>query len=94
MLPFVPRSGLYFIARVEIVLVAIIAYVSFLVFVVPVRAAPAQAAGIVETVEVTDLAGRIVRVKKGVSRMILGEGRQLYGLAVLDRDDPFRRIVG
>jgi iron complex transport system substrate-binding protein len=56
-------------------------------------AAP-PAPGAAETVEVTDLAGRVVRVKKGVSRMILGEGRQLYGLSVLDRGDPFKRVVG
>ena len=43
---------------------------------------------------VTDLAGRTVKVKKGVDRMILGEGRQLYGLAVLDRENPFQRVVG
>jgi iron complex transport system substrate-binding protein len=93
-LTLVPRSGLHFIARVETTLVALMVCASFLGFALPTRAAPAQAAGIVETVEVTDLAGRTVQVKKGVSRMILGEGRQLYGLAVLDRDDPFKRVVG
>lgn len=56
-------------------------------------AAPAFATS-PDTVEVTDLAGRDVHVKRGVSRMVLGEGRQLYGLAVLDRDDPFKRVVG
>ncbi|HEX2725965.1 MAG TPA: ABC transporter substrate-binding protein [Beijerinckiaceae bacterium] len=55
---------------------------------------PASAAGIGETIEVTDLAGRTVTVKRGVRRMILGEGRQIYGLAVLDKDDPFRRVAG
>lgn len=29
-----------------------------------------------------------------VRRMILGEGRQLYIIAMLDRDNPFQRIVG
>ncbi|WP_293853694.1 ABC transporter substrate-binding protein [uncultured Alsobacter sp.] len=52
---------------------------------------PARAGA--DTVEVTDLAGRTVQVKRGVGRMVLGEGRQLYGLAVLDKDDPFRRVV-
>jgi iron complex transport system substrate-binding protein len=46
------------------------------------------------TVEVTDIAGRTVRVKAPVERVILGEGRQTYFTAVLDRDDPFRRVVG
>lgn len=44
--------------------------------------------------EVTDVAERTVRVKKGVSRMILGEGWQVCGLSVLDRGDPFKRVVG
>lgn len=57
--------------------------------------ARAQAgAGEAMTIEVTDLAGRTVKVRKGVTRMILGEGRQIYGLSVLEKDDPFRRVVG
>lgn len=55
---------------------------------------PARAAVAAETVELTDLAGRTVTVRKGVRRMILGEGRQIYALALLDKDDPFRRVVG
>lgn len=45
-------------------------------------------------VEVTDLAGRTVKVKKGTERVILGEGRLMYGTGILDKDNPFRRIVG
>jgi iron complex transport system substrate-binding protein len=56
--------------------------------------APARAAGLGETIEVTDLAGRTVTLKRDVRRMILGEGRQVYALAVLDKEDPFRRVVG
>ena len=63
----------------------------FSLFAIASFAWPARAA---ETIEITDLAGRTVKVKKGVDRMILGEGRQLYGLAVLDRDNPFKRVVG
>lgn len=45
-------------------------------------------------IEVTDLAGRTVKVKKGTERVILGEGRLMYGTGILDKDTPFRRIVG
>lgn len=44
-------------------------------------------------VTVTDLAGRTVRVPAGVERILLGEGRLLPALAVLDKDDPTRRLV-
>lgn len=44
--------------------------------------------------EVVDLAGRKVEVKVPVRRVILGEGRQLYLVAVLDREDPLRRVAG
>ncbi|MEP3275136.1 MAG: ABC transporter substrate-binding protein [Stappiaceae bacterium] len=47
-----------------------------------------------ETIKVTDIAGRSVDVKKGVERVILGEGRMMYSLAVLDKDDPFGKVVG
>ncbi|MDJ1156649.1 ABC transporter substrate-binding protein [Chelatococcus sp. SYSU_G07232] len=47
-----------------------------------------------ETVTVTDVAGRSVTVKAPVERVILGEGRQIYLVAALDRDDPSRRVVG
>ncbi len=43
---------------------------------------------------VTDIAGRTVTVKAPVGRMILGEGRQTYLVAALDRDNPFGRVVG
>jgi len=47
-----------------------------------------------ETIEVTDLAGRVVNVTRDPARIVLSEGRQLYTLAMLDRDDPFKRVVG
>ncbi len=47
-----------------------------------------------ETITVTDIAGRTVDVKKGVERVILGEGRMMYSLAVLDQEDPFGKVVG
>jgi iron complex transport system substrate-binding protein len=45
-------------------------------------------------IEVTDLAGRTVKVKQGTERIILGEGRLMYGAGILDKDNPFKRIVG
>ena len=47
-----------------------------------------------ETVTVTDVAGRPVEVNVPVQRVILGEGRQIYLVSILDSDDPFRRVVG
>lgn len=44
--------------------------------------------------EVTDVLGRKVNVPDHVSRIVLGEGRLSYALALLDRDNPFQRIVG
>ncbi|MDR0279446.1 MAG: ABC transporter substrate-binding protein [Paucimonas sp.] len=43
---------------------------------------------------VTDLLGREVKVRVPVRRVILGEGRQLYLVAALDRENPLQRIVG
>lgn len=42
---------------------------------------------------VTDLAGRSVDLPKRVERIVLGEGRQLYTLALLE-DPPLARVVG
>ena len=75
------RSGASTVSPAELLIVALVTLAFLLSFALPARAA--------ESVTVTDLAGRTVSVKKGVARMILGEGRQLYGLAVLDREDPF-----
>ena len=47
-----------------------------------------------ENITVTDLAGRTVEVEKDPSAIVLGEGRLIYSLALLDRDDPFERVVG
>lgn len=46
------------------------------------------------SIMVTDLAGRTVRVPAKVERILLGEGRLLSALAVFDKDDPTRRLVG
>ncbi|WP_370451637.1 ABC transporter substrate-binding protein [Mesorhizobium sp.] len=47
-----------------------------------------------EMVKVTDVTGREIEVNVPVERVILGEGRQVYLVAALDAEDPFKRIVG
>ena len=44
--------------------------------------------------DVVDLAGRTVRLPDKIERIIIGEGRYLPALAILDRDDPVARLVG
>ncbi len=44
--------------------------------------------------ELVDLAGRTVAVPDKVERIIIGEGRHLPALAILDRADPVARLVG
>ena len=51
---------------------------------------PAQA----EKITVTDIAGRDVVVDVPINRAVLGEGRQLYIIAALDRENPAGHIVG
>lgn len=47
-----------------------------------------------DTTTVTDLAGRQVRIPAHVERVLLGEGRMLPALAIVERGDPTRRLVG
>ena len=47
-----------------------------------------------ETITVTDIAGRVVDVEKNPSKVVIGEGRMIYSLALLDQENPFQRIVG
>lgn len=49
---------------------------------------------IAETITVTDIAGRTVDVEKNPSKVVIGEGRMIYSLALLDQDNPFQRVVG
>lgn len=44
--------------------------------------------------QVTDLAGRTVTVPDKIERIIIGEGRYVPALAILDREDPVGRLVG
>ncbi|WP_164743011.1 ABC transporter substrate-binding protein [Mesorhizobium sp. Z1-4] len=47
-----------------------------------------------DKITVTDIAGRTVELESDPSRIVLGEGRMLYSIAPLDRDNPFQRVVG
>ncbi len=47
-----------------------------------------------EMMTLTDIAGRSVSVNVPIQRAVLGEGRQLYIIAALDRENPTKRIVG
>ncbi len=48
----------------------------------------------VQAATITDLAGRTVAIPTKIDRIILGEGRMLTSLAILDRELPRQRIVG
>lgn len=50
--------------------------------------------GAAQARQVVDLAGRKVTVPDRVERIVLGEGRFLQALAILDREDPLKRVVG
>lgn len=47
-----------------------------------------------DKIVVKDVAGRDVRVESPAKRIILGEGRQVYFIAALDKENPFRSVVG
>lgn len=49
---------------------------------------------IAETITLTDIAGRTVELEKDPQKVVLGEGRMIYTLALLDQDDPFQRVAG
>lgn len=42
---------------------------------------------------VTDLGGRKVEIKSEPKRIVVQDGRDLFALALLDRKDPFQRVV-
>ncbi len=42
----------------------------------------------------TDVTGRVVELEKPATRVLLGEGRFLSAIALLERDDPAAKIVG
>ncbi|OCJ63804.1 ABC transporter substrate-binding protein [Agrobacterium tumefaciens] len=55
---------------------------------------PAAWPALAEKVTVKDVTGRDVEVNVPVSHVILGEGRQIYFLAALDKENPFQHVVG
>lgn len=52
------------------------------------------AAPMAQARQVTDLAGRVVTVPDHPQRVLLGEGRFVFAMALLDRADPVARVVG
>lgn len=51
-------------------------------------------AAVAEMITVTDIAGREVEVTLDPTKVIISEGRNLYAVSVLDRENPFKRIIG
>ncbi len=47
-----------------------------------------------KTITVKDIAGRTVEVEKNPSKVVIGEGRMIYSIALLDQENPFARIAG
>ncbi len=43
---------------------------------------------------VTDIAGRTVQVPDNPQHVLLGEGRMIYAMALLDGKQPFKRVAG
>lgn len=66
----------------------------FAVAIATLSALAATAPALAQAFTVTDVAGREVSFDKPVERVILGEGRQIYFVSVLDTEDPFKRVVG
>ncbi|OZI52241.1 ABC transporter substrate-binding protein [Bordetella genomosp. 5] len=76
-----PRALLHAVLRPRVLLTAVLALGALL----PGAAGARQ---------VTDLAGRVVEVPDHPKRILLGEGRFVFAMALLDRADPTARIVG
>jgi len=51
-------------------------------------------AALAEDITVTDITGRQITLDAPAERVILGEGRQIYLLSVLNPEDPFAHVVG
>ncbi|MCD2184701.1 ABC transporter substrate-binding protein [Rhizobium sp. GN54] len=47
-----------------------------------------------DTITLKDVTGRDVEVNVPVKHVILGEGRQIYFLAALNKENPFEQVVG
>lgn len=55
--------------------------------------APMTALATTYPVTITDMDGRSVTINKEPQRLILQDGRTVLSLALLDRQDPFKRVV-
>ncbi|MGL1921496.1 MAG: ABC transporter substrate-binding protein [Hyphomicrobiales bacterium] len=51
-------------------------------------------AAVAEMITVTDIAGREVEVTLDPTKVIISEGRNLYAVSIIDRENPFKRIIG
>ena len=71
--------------RLAVFACCLLAITALLSSTAPSRAAP---------VTVTDIAGRQVTFEKMPGKIILGEGRMMYGIAPLVDGNPFEKIVG
>lgn len=49
---------------------------------------------VADAITITDIAGRQVTLSAPAERVILGEGRQIYLLGLLEPEDPFAHVVG
>ncbi|MFJ1299030.1 ABC transporter substrate-binding protein [Pseudomonadota bacterium AL_CKDN230030165-1A_HGKHYDSX7] len=76
-----PRAFLHALLRPRAVLAAALAL-------------GASMPGLAAARQVTDLAGRQVEVPDHPKRILLGEGRFVFAMALLDRADPTARVVG
>ncbi|MEH6642026.1 ABC transporter substrate-binding protein [Vreelandella glaciei] len=52
------------------------------------------ATAVADDITVTDVAGREISLDAPAERVILGEGRQIYLLGLLEPEDPFAHVVG
>lgn len=58
-----------------------------------ISALPVLAFATTYPLTVTDMDGKQVVIKQEPQRIILQDGREILSLALLDRDDPFKRVV-
>jgi len=49
---------------------------------------------VADPITLTDIAGREIQLETPVNKIVLGEGRQIYFLSILDKENPFQRVIG
>lgn len=55
--------------------------------------APVSALATIYPLTVTDMSGQQVEIKQAPRRIVLQDGRDIMAMALLDREEPFKRIV-